>query len=104
MDWKCNLKQTLESLVPLFAVAAAMLSASAAFRLFDRYLRRLILATALCAVIAALMQLAITYFSHTGSGGHRGAPHDPPSRAQGLSSSCRIFRKILSGPGVPTAC
>jgi hypothetical protein len=62
MDWKCNLKQTLEALVPLFAIAAALLSASAAFRLFDRYLRRLILATAFCAVIAAVMQLAITYF------------------------------------------
>jgi hypothetical protein len=62
MDWKCNLKQTLEALVPLFAIAAALFSASAAFRLFDRYLRRLILATAFCAVIAAVMQLAITYF------------------------------------------
>jgi hypothetical protein len=42
MDWKCNLKQALEFLIPLFAFAAAIFwfaSAGVGFRLFERYLK-----------------------------------------------------------------
>jgi hypothetical protein len=69
MDWKCHLKEGLEFLMPLFAVAAAIFwfaSAGIGFRLFERYLKwqasSFNAVAALCAGIAALIQLAITYF------------------------------------------